>query len=131
MLYELKEIKEKLNQLILEVERLESSVHGEELIIEKLDFKYIKQIGKMNSYRYVFEYLDGVFFELPNTPGSSNSYHYHFSIFKGLLSRDLDRLVLIKREKEYSHNGFLITHEVEDSLNAKLRKNYRDETLKT
>jgi hypothetical protein len=35
MLNQLKEIKEKLNQLIQEVERLENAIHGEEVIIEK------------------------------------------------------------------------------------------------
>lgn len=59
MLEQLKEIKEKLNQLIQEVEQLENSIHGEEIIIEKKDFKFIKRLGTRNNpSRQVFKYYD-------------------------------------------------------------------------
>lgn len=125
MVNDLKEIRDRLNLLVQEVERLESFLSQGELIIEKNDFKYLKEKGKLNSYRHVFEFLNGVFFELPDTPGSSNTYSYEFSIYKGLLSGDLEKLVLLKLEKEYTHEGFLITHKVEDRVNAKLREKYR------
>ncbi|MEB2786504.1 hypothetical protein [Algoriphagus persicinus] len=123
MLNELKEIKEKLNQLILEVERLENEIHGEEIIIETKDFKYLKKIGATDS-SHVFEYLEGVIFTLP---ASSRTSPYKFSIFEKLYNKELDRIILLKRDTPFrGKNGYTITHNIEDEVGTKMRENYRE-----
>ena len=126
MLEQLKEIKEKLNSLIQEVENLENAIRGEEIIIEKKDFKFLKRIGNRGDYQ-VFQFTEGVIFEILGKTYSSHTDHmkYTFSIFKALLEDKLERIILLKRKEDIQIGSFLITHEVENEVDTKLRDNYR------
>jgi hypothetical protein len=129
MVEKLKEIKEKLNLLIQEVEQLENSIHGEEIILERKDFKFLKRIGERGSFQ-VFQFFEDVVFDLAgedNPNYVSCHYKYQYSIFKALIEGNLDRIILIKRkEKLQTKDGFLITHDVEKEVDTKLRDNYRN-----
>lgn len=129
MLEQLKEIKEKLNQLIQEVEKLENSIHGEEIIIEKKDFDKLKRIGSTDHVQ-VFQFFNGPLFILRPDTGDE----YQSSIFKALLDKSLDRIILLKREKllriKVDSEEVLITHKVEDIIDTKLRDSYRKNELK-
>ncbi len=135
MLEQLKEIKEKLNLLIQEVERLENSIHGEEVNIEKKDFQFIKRVGRIaESDSHLFQFLDGVFFRLYGvSPTSillkeslSLELKYEYLIFKALQENRLQRIVLLKlKEPVTTKNGSLITHKIEQEIDTKLRENYR------
>lgn len=127
MLEKLKEIKEKLNLLIQEVEQLENSIHGEEIIIEKKDFKFLKRIGKRGSLQ-VFQFFEKVVFELAGDDKINYAGHskYEFSIFKALLEGSLDRIILIKISEEVkTKEGFILTHKLEEEVDTKLRDAYR------
>jgi hypothetical protein len=127
MLEQLKEIKEKLNLLIEQVEQLENSIHGEEIIIQKKDFKLLKRLGDRGSY-HVFQFTEGVVFEIlgKDNSGLTDYGKYLYSIFKALLDDKLDRIILLKRKSVLqTKEGFLITHDVENEVDTKLRDNYR------
>jgi hypothetical protein len=127
MLEQLKEIKEKLNSLIQEVENLESAIHEEEIIIEKKDFKFLKRLGNRDALQ-VFQFTEGVVFQVlgKDATGLSDHYKYQYSIFKALLEDKLERIILLKRKKELqTKEGYLITHEIENEVDTKLRDNYR------
>lgn len=127
MLEQLKEIKEKLNLLIEQVEQLENSIHGEEIIIEKKDFKLLKRLGDRDALQ-VFQFTDGVVFQVLGKDNTSHIdyWKYTYSIFKALLDGKLERIILLKRKKELqTKEGYLITHEVENEVDTKLRDNYR------
>jgi hypothetical protein len=132
MLEQLKEIKEKLSQLIQEVERLENAVHGEEIIIERKDFDKLKRIGDRGVMQ-IFQFFDGPVFELNGQEGSqSDHYRYEFSIFKALLEGKLDRIILLKRNNEIkTKEGYTITHDIEKEVDTKLRDAYRKIQEKT
>ncbi|MCH6198561.1 hypothetical protein MMU07_03145 [Aquiflexum sp. LQ15W] len=134
MLEQLKEIKEKLNQLIQEVEQLENSIHGEEIIIERKDFKFIKRVSRIaDSDSHLFRYLNGVFFRLYGISPSillgeslSLELKYEYSIFKALQENRLQKIVLLKlKEPVTTKNGSIITHKIEQEIDSKLRENYR------
>lgn len=134
MLVQLKEIKEKLNLLIQEVERYENALKGEEVIIEKKDFQFIKRAGRIaESDSHLFEFLDGVFFRLYGVPPTfillkslSLELEYQYSIFKALQENRLQRIVLLKlKEPVTTKNGSIITHKIEQEIDTKLRENYR------
>ena len=130
MLEQLKEIKEKLNLLIEQVEKLENSIHGEEIIIEKKDFKFLNRLGFRGAYStyHVFQFTEGVVFEIvgKDSTGLTDDAKYEYSIFKALLDGKLERIILLKRKKDLqTKEGFLITHEVENEVDTKLRDNYR------
>ena len=124
MLEQLKEIKEKLNLLIQEVEQLENAIHGEELIIEKKDFKLMKRKGRIhNSNSHIFEYFGGVVFTLSDNVNDT----YLYSMFMGLLDGTLPKIILIKREQPFiTKEGYKLTHLVEQELDTKLREAYRN-----
>jgi hypothetical protein len=127
MLEQLKEIKEKLNLLIEQVEHLENSIHEEEIIIEKKDFKFLKRLGNRDAFQ-VFQFTEGVVFQIlgKDATGLSDHYIYQYSIFKALLEDKLERIILLKRKKELqTKEGYLITHEIENEVDTKLRDNYR------
>ena len=127
MLEQLKEIKEKLNLLIEQVEQLENSIHVEEIIIQKKDFKFLKRLGNRDALQ-VFQFTEGVVFQIlgKDATGLSDHYKYQYSIFKALLDDKLERIILLKRKKDLqTKEGFLITHEVENEVDTKLRDNYR------
>lgn len=127
MLEQLKEIKEKLNSLIQEVENLENAIHGEEIVIEKKDFKFLKRLGVRGAY-HVFQFSEGVVFEIRgmDNPGITDNAKYEYSIFTALLEDKLERIILLKRKADLqTKEGFLITHDVEMEVDTKLRDNYR------
>jgi hypothetical protein len=128
MVEKLKEIKEKLNLLIQEVEQLENSIHGEEIILERKDFKFIKRIGTRNNPpRQVFQYFDEIGFQLHREENAYSSSKYESSIFNNLVDGTLGRLILLKRASTITTNeGYTITHDVEDELDTKLRDAYRN-----
>jgi hypothetical protein len=48
-------------------------------------------------------------------------------MFKKLLEKELDRIILIKRKSPLTwNNGYKITHNIEDEIGTKLRENYRE-----
>lgn len=126
MLEQLKHIKEKLNLLILEVEKIEKAIHGEETILERKDFKFIKRKGTYTEYnitRHVFEFFEGIVFSLPDDKSNS----YLNTIFNNLINGTLERIILKRRIVPYNtKNGFLITHNVEQEVDTKLREAYRE-----
>ena len=122
MLNELKRIKEKLNQLIEEVEILEKSLSNDELIVGRNDFKKIKHKSKINSYLHKFEYVNGIFFILP----SSGSNNYEISVYNKLMTGELDRIILVKKKTPYEDKGDLINYELEEWHQTKLREIYRE-----
>jgi hypothetical protein len=127
MLEKLKEIKEKLNSLIQEVENLESAIQVEEIIIQKKDFKLLKRLGDRDALQ-VFQFTDGVVFQVLGKDNTSHIdyWKYTYSIFKALLDGKLERIILLKRKKELqTKEGYLITHEIENEVDTKLRDNYR------
>jgi hypothetical protein len=127
MLEQLKEIKEKLNLLIEQVEHLENSIHEEEIIIEKKDFKLLKRLGNRDAFQ-VFQFTEGVIFQIlgKDATGLSDHYIYQYSIFKALLEGKLERIILLKRKTTLqTKEGDLITHEIENEVDTKLRDNYR------
>jgi hypothetical protein len=127
MLEQLKEIKEKLNSLIQEVENLENAIHGEEIVIEKKDFKFLKRLGH-SDFLQVFQFTEGVVFQIAGWDSTRLNDHgkYQFSIFKALLEDKLERIILLKRKADLqTKEGFLITHDVEMEVDTKLRDNYR------
>uniref|UniRef100_UPI0040474EF6 hypothetical protein n=1 Tax=Algoriphagus sp. TaxID=1872435 RepID=UPI0040474EF6 len=127
MLEQLKEIKEKLNLLIEQVEHLENSIHEEEIIIEKKDFKLLKRLGDRDPFQ-VFQFTDGVVFQVLGKDKTNYIDHwkYTYSIFKALLDDKLERIILLKRKENLqTKEGFLITHDVEMEVDTKLRDNYR------
>jgi len=128
MLEQLKEIKEKLNELIQEVERLENSIHGEEIILEKKDFDKLKRIGTRGKWQ-VFQFFNGPVFELKSETGNEHDYYrYEFSIYRALLEGSLDRIILLKRNTEFKTNeGYIITHDIEKEVDTKLRDTYRNQ----
>jgi hypothetical protein len=129
MLEQLKEIKEKLNLLIEQVEQLENSIHEEEIIIEKKDFKFLKRIGDSGYSSTVFQFSKEVVFLIRSDNAGltlNSDAQYQYSIFKGLLDDELDRIILLKRKVNLrTSEGFLITHNVENEIDTKLRDNYR------
>jgi hypothetical protein len=126
MLEQLKEIKEKLNDLIQEVERLENSIHGEKIIHEKKDFKFIKRLGTRNNPpRQVFQYLNQVIFQLHSSENAYSASKYETSIFNKLIDGTLERLILLKKASSLTNDGFTISHQVEEELDTKLRDAYR------
>ena len=127
MLEQLKEIKEKLNLLIEQVEHLENSIHGEEIIIQKKDFKLLKRLGDRDPFQF-FQFTDGVVFQVLGKDNTSyiDYWKYTYSIFKALLDDKLERIILLKRKENLqTKEGFLITHEIENEVDTKLRDNYR------
>ena len=127
MLEQLKEIKEKLNLLIQEVENLENSILGEEIIIERKDFDKLKRVGTRGEWWQVFQFFNGAVFELNGEYGSSMEiYKYEYSIFKALIEGNLERIILIKRKEEIkTKEGFIITYVLEQEVDTKLRDTYR------
>jgi hypothetical protein len=126
MLEQLKEIKEKLNLLIQEVENLENSIHGEEIIIERKDFDKLKRVGTRGKWQ-VFQFFNGAVFELNGEDGGSMEiYKYEYSIFKALIEGNLERIILIKRKEEIkTKEGFIITYDLEQEVDTKIRDAYR------
>ena len=124
MLNELKEIKEKLNQLIQEVERLEDSAHGEEIIIYNKDFKYLKRIagGYSDRIYHIYKYLDDVSFIIYEKGGIE----YENMLFNKLLSKKLERLILIKKTKPDRVQTNIITHTIENEIETRMRENYKE-----
>jgi hypothetical protein len=126
MLDQLKEIREKLNQLIHEVERLEDSLKSEEIIIEKKDFKFIKRrgTGGYGSDNWqIFEFKEGIFFDLHDHV--RDEYQYH--TFKSLLDGTLKRIILLKRKHPLKYkSGKIVTHKLEDKYDTILRDTYNN-----
>jgi hypothetical protein len=127
MLEQLKEIKEKLNSLIQEVENLESAIQVEEIIIQKKDFKFIKRLDNWYDFQ-ILQFNEGVVFEILGKDNTNQNDHwkYTYSIFKALLEDKLERIILLKRKADlHMREGYLITHEIENEVDTKLRDNYR------
>jgi len=126
MLEQLKEIKEKLNQLIQEVEKFENSIHAEEIIIERKDFKFIKRIGTGGSGYdswHIFEFKNGVFFDLHDFEKDE----YQYNTLKGLLDGTLERIILIKRKYPLKYkSGKIATHKLEEKYDTLLRDTYKN-----
>ena len=61
-----------------------------------------------------------------NYEGSSDAYQN--AIFKALIEKTLDIIILLKLEKSYNltekEGGFLITHRIESEIDTKLRDAY-------
>jgi hypothetical protein len=70
----------------------------------------------LNSYLHAFEYTHGIFFTLSN----SSSYPYEFSHYSKLMSGELERLILIKLEKEYTTNDIVINYKLEPAEKTRL-----------
>lgn len=103
------------------MENLENSIHGEEIIIERKDFKLLKRIGYSQG-AYVFEYFGGITFFLSHKEDNS----YQYSIFKALLDGNLERIILLKRKEKYqTKEGFFVTHIIEQEVDTKIRDAYR------
>ncbi len=120
MLEQLKEIKEKLNQLIQEVERLENAVLSDEVILEKKDFKFIKRFGTRYNKNelHVFQYSESIFFQLYGLEGSLiDDYKYENLIFKSLI--EMEKIIV-------TNDGYTLTHFLEKELDTKLRDAYRN-----
>jgi hypothetical protein len=130
MLEHLKEIKEKLYQLIQDVEKLENAIHGEEIIIEKKNFDKLKRIGNVER-DHIFQFFNGPVFKLNSRPGNGDD--DQSSIFKALLDKKLDRIILLKLETSYKIRvnsvEILITHRIENEIDTKLRDSYRKNEL--
>ncbi|MGZ9676405.1 hypothetical protein [Flavobacterium sp. GNP001] len=90
------------------------------IFIKKEDLKWIKYLGKLNSYINVFEYKQEVIFTLR----VSSSYPYDYEIYNKLMDGTLEILILNKREEEYVDSGHLINYTLEDKKNTILRDLY-------
>jgi hypothetical protein len=93
------------------------------IFIKKEDLKWIKYLGKLNSYINVFEYKQEVIFTLR----VSTSYPYDYEVYNKLMDGTLEILILNKREEEYLDSGHLINYTLEDKKNTILRDLYNTE----
>jgi len=109
-------------QLVSMIEEIDSYnlPLNETIFIRKDDLKWIKYLGKLNSYIYVFEYKNEVKFTLR----VSSSYSYELAKYKELMEGTLEILILKKRNKEYEHSRFSINYDLEEPENTKLRNLY-------
>lgn len=121
MYKKIKDIKDKLNELIAELEELEKKINGDEVIITAEDCKYIKWLGQTNSYIHVFSYLEEITFTLRK----SQSYHHDLKYYQNIFSNTLEKMILLKKGKPHEDGDFLITHELEPERQTKLRNLYR------
>jgi hypothetical protein len=90
------------------------------LFIKKEDLKWIKYLGKLNSYINVFEYKQEAVFTLR----VSSSYPYDYEVYNKLMDGTLEILILNKREEEYQDSGHRINYNLEEKNNTILRNLY-------
>ncbi len=93
------------------------------IIIPKVEFKNIRHIGKINSYRHVFKFDTNIYFELPD---SGDSYGYEVMHYRKLLSGELEQLILIKLETPSNFNNYTINYQLEPLVKTKLYDLYPD-----
>ena len=103
------EIQKQLELLSSLIKEFLYTSEKERIVIEKEDFKYIRHIGKLNSYLHVFEYLNDIVFPLAN----SSSYPYDFMHYSKLMSGELERIVLIKADHGNKIDGKAVNYKLE------------------
>jgi hypothetical protein len=86
------------------------------IFIKKEDLKWIKYLGKLNSYRHEFEYKNGIKFNL----GVSPSYPLEQDCYKKLIDGSLELIILNKKENSDGSSYYVL----EDPIKTKLRNLY-------
>lgn len=117
----LKNLREHLSAMIEEIDNYTQADSDTIIIIRKEDFKYLKH-ERRATYNYkfhVFSYKNEFYFRLYMNEV------YKQSLYEKIMKGELDSLILIKLEKEYTYSGFQIQYEIETEENTLLRKAYR------
>ena len=86
------------------------------IFIQKEDLKWIKYLGKLNSYLHKFEYKGEVKFNL----GVSSSYPLELDCYKKLMDGTLELIILNKKENSDGSSYYVL----EDPIKTKLRNLY-------
>jgi hypothetical protein len=119
--YKLNEIKILSEKLATAIGEYFKETERDRIIVRKDEFHNIKHLGKLNSYRHVFEFYNGILFTLAD---SGDSYAYEKIHFTKLLSGELDRLILIKKNVPFKADEYWINYELEPIEKTKLFDSY-------
>ena len=113
-------IKEQLEQLNTSITEYLESTNQEVIILKKEDFGKIKFLGTTKSGAQIFEFNNGVIF--PLIPLLSNDNEHYTK----LLSGELDRLILNKRETSVKWDNWIVNYKLESEVETKLRDLYKN-----
>jgi hypothetical protein len=118
----LSEINKQLETLTALINEYQESLLQERVIITKDDFNKIEYLGRAqsNSIYQVFNYSDGMLFELPN----DNSKSYKNNHYIKLMAGELDRLILNRMPSMLKSGSFLLNYELESEERTKLKDLY-------
>jgi hypothetical protein len=118
---DLSKIKEQLEKLLDSINDYLAGNAKNEIVIYKDEFHKIRHLGLIsNSDVNVFDFNNGVIFTLYN----SDSFPYQKLHFKKLVSGELDRIILRKRDSIWEKQGWSITYSLESEVETKLRDTY-------
>lgn len=119
---ELIKIKDQLESLLISINDFLSANSKNEIIIYKDEFHKIRHLGLVSKAFEVLGFENGVIFTLNNF--SSFSVSYEQMHFQKLISGELDRIILRKRESIWDIDGFVINYQLESEIKTKLRDTY-------
>lgn len=110
-------------QLVSMVEEIDNYIIplNDTIFIKKEDLKWIKYLGKLNSYLHEFEYKNEVRFKL----GNSSTYPLEQTVFLKLINGTLESIILNKFSyKAHDSEEQIIYYKLEDPIKTKLRNLY-------
>jgi hypothetical protein len=118
---ELIKIKDQLESLLISINDFLSANSKNEIIIYKDEFHKIRHLGIISSTNLnVFDFSNGKIFTLHNHHSSPyDQIHY-----QKLMSGDLDRIILRKRDSIWEKQGWSINFSLESEIETKLRDTY-------
>jgi hypothetical protein len=122
----LAEINKQLEALSVLINEFLNSNREERIILTKKDFGNIRHIAIINintkNNWHILDYNNGCIFKLH----SSNNNDYESDQFTKLFNGILERLILIKKEKEVVNGEYTINYELEPYVRTKLFDLYGD-----
>lgn len=118
---ELLKIKDQLESLLISINDFLLENSKNEIIIHKDEFHKIRHLGIISSSSInIFDFSDGKIFALQNDHSSP----YHQIHYQKLMSGDLDRIILRKRDSIWEKQGWSINYSLESEVETKLRDTY-------